>query len=577
MTHQDHLDDSVFYSPIKFRSLFKDPKQPIVEKNLSFNRDIIEVLRSAPENFKLNPDPAKLLSTISQIISSGDQLYTIRSALVLFAFKNCFNIFPYFTSLLTEDTIVYEGTRNHPIFNDIFYQNLSQYPDLMICLIESINFFIKKSTLKYDVVYPIINSIILFNENSNLPIMSQSLNFMEEADVKEEFKSAIKTSYPIIIPYPIKFRDYCEEPLPSLTVNMTVDRAHVLDTIFSIDTFEGALNGKFHIRFENERGIDCGGLSRDFVDIAWKALRDSPLFYKLENNSIWFNYFPNPTPEILHQYKCVGIFLALCIKNKMTIPIRFPLFFYKKLLNRPFNLYDLEFYNKNVARIVQNLLEKRIDSNCFLDMSFPVRQYQQVGRPIEYEFDISRPYPNFVDVTNNLDWEFTPVVEENKFNYVANLVDFIFIFTVQKQWDNFREGFLMVSHSAMLDNSFRLDELDVLISGQIIVEWKKFKENSICSQEQSVKWFWEIFDEWNDQQKFNLLKFISGTSAIPIGGIESVSFSIMDIPYDPNSPYPKSHTCFHRLDLPRYTNKEEEKTILTNIINSVEHMGFGMA
>jgi len=503
-------------------------------------------------------------------------LYIIRSALVLFAFKNCFDIFPYFTSLLSEDTLAYESTGIHSIFNDTFYKNLSKYPDLMLCVIESINHFIRECTLQYEVIYPIIKSIIMFNESSDIPIKSEYLNFMTVESVQERYKNQINLDYSIILPYSIKFDDYCHEPLPSYTIFITVNRAKILDSIFSLDTFEDVPNAKFHITFENEPGIDAGGLTRDFVDISWKELAKSNLFIPIENGYLWFNYFSNPSPEILRQYKCVGFFFALCIKNKLTIPVRFPPFFYKKMKNLPFKLYDLLLYNHDIGESIQNMMTSLVPENTIAELTFLVKEKKD-GEIITHEFDVSQPYPNFVDITDDLDWEVTPLTENNKFDYAVNAVDLIFNFSVEKQWEKFVEGYLMVPHSEMIDKSFRLDELDILVSGQNVINWDAFKRNSVCSSsKRSVKWFWEIFNSWNEQRKLGLLKFVSGTTAIPIGGIESLIFSIDDIPYDSVNPFPRSHTCFCTLDLPMYRTKEEEERILTNIVDSSEFITYGM-
>lgn len=52
-----------------------------------------------------------------------------------------------------------------------------------------------------------------------------------------------------------------------------------------------------------------------------------------------------------------------------------------------------------------------------------------------------------------------------------------------------------------------------------------------------------------------MLHFVTGTGRVPMLGFKYLEsnrgefkpFHIMQVPFDPTNPYPKSHTCFNRL------------------------------
>eukprot|EP00121_Abeoforma_whisleri_P015028 Awhi_evm1s13855 len=73
----------------------------------------------------------------------------------------------------------------------------------------------------------------------------------------------------------------------------------------------------------------------------------------------------------------------------------------------------------------------------------------------------------------------------------------------------------------------------------------------------TVQLFWEVIKSFSNEQRLQLLQFVTGTSSIPFGGFRNL--------YGTNGPQlftiqkitdytllPVSHTCFNRLDLPEY-------------------------
>jgi hypothetical protein len=94
-----------------------------------------------------------------------------------------------------------------------------------------------------------------------------------------------------------------------------------------------------------------------------------------------------------------------------------------------------------------------------------------------------------------------------------------------------------------------------------------------------IEWFWEIVTEYSNEERAKLLQFSTGTSGVPpqgFGYLQSNDGQIRKFTLLCSSEvkvFPRSHTCFNRIDLPIYETKEEMKKYLTLAI-TLESTGF---
>ena len=136
---------------------------------------------------------------------------------------------------------------------------------------------------------------------------------------------------------------------------------------------------------------------------------------------------------------------------------------------------------------------------------------------------------------------------------------------------------------------FSSDELELLINGRPFIDledWKMFTEykEPYNSNHKIVIWFWEILNELSQKELSNLLMFTTGTSRVPFGGFVALEsnrgnvskFTIESIPYVKGTKnFVKAHTCFNRLDIPIFQNKNELKEAI-KFVSSNEIIGFGI-
>ena len=74
----------------------------------------------------------------------------------------------------------------------------------------------------------------------------------------------------------------------------------------------------------------------------------------MDGRSIWFNA---SNTYAVDEYHLIGILLGLAVYNHTLLNIHMPMVFYKKLLNLSTDMSDLEHFDPQLARGLQQLLE----------------------------------------------------------------------------------------------------------------------------------------------------------------------------------------------------------------------------
>lgn len=126
-------------------------------------------------------------------------------------------------------------------------------------------------------------------------------------------------------------------------------------------------------------------------------------------------------------------------------------------------------------------------------------------------------------------------------------------------------------------------ELELLIGGITCVDLADWKKNTdyrgFTESSEQIKWFWSILDDdFDDEQRIRLYQFATGTSRIPVNGFKELQgsdgphkFTIERVP-EAHGQLPCSHTCFNRIDMPEYSDRETLKQKL--VMAMEESSGF---
>lgn len=133
---------------------------------------------------------------------------------------------------------------------------------------------------------------------------------------------------------------------------------------------------------------------------------------------------------------------------------------------------------------------------------------------------------------------------------------------------------------------FDYQELELVLCGVPSIDMEDWKAHTSVSPELEEQgspflgWFWAILETWTDEERARLLQFTTGSSRVPVQGFRGLTsydgrlcqFTLKAVPY-PEHAYPRSHTCFNRMDVPVYPTKAQLEEALSLVIN-MEVTGF---
>lgn len=316
------------------------------------------------------------------------------------------------------------------------------------------------------------------------------------------------------------------------------------------------------VTFRGEKGIDDGGLSREFFYLFCNEAfsPDYGMFRTVDNGKLWF--VDRQSVESMISFKVLGTVLALAMYNNVVLPIRFPRALYRKMLGLNLTMLDLgEIDSALVASFTQ------------------LRELKSTGADIE---DVGLTFSVDVDVLGvakpialKEGGEDIPVTNDTLEEYIALYRDYVLNVSVQDQFNRFLTGYNSVCPES-LRKLFTYDELDLLISGIDVVDWSSIEKyaqyRGYDEESRAVKWFWEIFRDFSDEQKAKFLRFSTGSDRAPVGGLKNVPITLQRS--GDAEKLPVAHTCFNIFQLPDYASRD---VMRRNILIAIEHSeGFGL-
>uniref|UniRef100_A0A8C4E1N6 E3 ubiquitin-protein ligase n=1 Tax=Dicentrarchus labrax TaxID=13489 RepID=A0A8C4E1N6_DICLA len=329
------------------------------------------------------------------------------------------------------------------------------------------------------------------------------------------------------------------------------------------------LRRRLWIIFPGEEGLDYGGVAREwFFLLSHEVL--NPMYCLFEyagkdNYCLQINPASYINPDHLKYFKFIGRFIAMALFHGKFIDTGFSLPFYKRILNKPLALKDLEsidpeFYN-SLMWIKDNDIEE-----CGLEMFF------SVDKEILGEISTHELKPGGGDIQ---------VTEENKEEYIRLVAEWRLSRGVEEQTQAFFEGFNEVLPQQYLQY-FDAKELEVMLCGMQEIDLADWQRNTIyrhyARSSKQIMWFWQFIKEMDNEKRMRLLQFVTGTCRLPVGGFADLmgsngpqKFCIEKVGKE--NWLPRSHTCFNRLDLPPYKSYEQMKEKLMFAIEETE--GFG--
>ena len=348
-----------------------------------------------------------------------------------------------------------------------------------------------------------------------------------------------------------------------LNLTLNIRRDHIIeDTLNEIANPELNLQSKLRIKFKGEQGVDQGGVSKEFFILLIRQIFDpnyGMFNYNNKTRLYWFNHY---SFEPIIKYELIGTIFGLAIYNNTILDVKLPISVYKKLLGIKPSFSDLkecdeELYNNLNYILTQDnpKLEEELDTN------FTV---------------VDDKFGEKIIIPLKPDGEKTMINNMNKEEYVKLYTDWFFNKSIEEYFKSFEKGFYKIFHKSLI-KILTPEELELIICGTQYLDFYELKR--ACQYEdfdpnsESIKYFWEILLDFNEEEKKKFLSFVTGCDRAPIDGLGSLKITVSNGGSDLNQ-LPTAHTCFNNLILPDYKNKEKMKKAIHTAINYSE--GFGL-
>ena len=343
---------------------------------------------------------------------------------------------------------------------------------------------------------------------------------------------------------------------------LKINRENLIeDTLNEISKYYDKLQYPLKVEFLGEEAEDEGGVRKEFFMLVTRKLFDvnyGMFIYNKKTRLFWFNI---NSFESNIKFELIGIILGLALFNGIILDIKFPMAIYKKLLGIEPGLNDLkecdpELYNS--LNFLMNTDDKNLKDS--LDTTFTI-SIDKFGEKITIPLK-----PNGENIMIDF---------ENKNEYVDLYINWFFNESIKEFYNSFEKGFYKV-FDKKLSKILSPQELELIICGTQKLDYNELQKSvryeGYTSDSITIKYFWEILMEFNEEEKKKFLFFVTGCDRAPIDGLGSLPFAISR---NANiNELPSCHTCFNHLILPDYQNKEFMKIKIQTAINYSE--GFGL-
>ncbi|KAL9002648.1 MAG: hypothetical protein Q9188_004428 [Gyalolechia gomerana] len=380
---------------------------------------------------------------------------------------------------------------------------------------------------------------------------------------------------------------------------------------------------------EGEEGVDHGGVQQEFFRIAISEVMnpDYGMFTIDEQSKMaWFR----PCPlEPMYKFELVGLLFSLAIYNGLTLPVNFPLAFYRKLqglqITLPRHIEDgwpvlakglqslLDWSEGDVADVFARTYEFTAEGpglNITVDMQKTGRMDPWVPAHLNPEYccrycateEVKRVFkpedaselPKTADSNDNADGaqsEESPkepdppspasdsatVTNANRKQYVSDYIFWLTDKSIRSQFEAFANNFFTCI-STRAPGILNVRDFKRLVEGTQDISIEDLQ--AITSYDGGYTWdhptirdFWDTVRDFSPEQIRLLLEFVTACDRIPATGMGSVSFSVQRNG-EGDERLPTSLTCYGRLLLPAYSCKEVMREKLCLAIENCK--GFGV-
>ncbi|CAN0088817.1 unnamed protein product, partial [Heterosigma akashiwo] len=262
-----------------------------------------------------------------------------------------------------------------------------------------------------------------------------------------------------------------------------------------------------------KQGTDAGGVGREFWTVATEALfaPERKLWRFSQTDNLTYNIASAAVEdgeEWRKTFQFVGHFLAKAIFDQQVLTVSLTRPLYKHILGVPVSFSDLQFVNKAAHDSLTWMLTNDPE---ILYMDFTV---QGDKGPIELKSGGAE-----IDLT-----------DQNKHEYIKLYTEHLmFSKSYSDALAELLSGFYQIIPPGLL-SVFDFQELELLMCGvpEINVsDWRRHTTytGNLGANRPVSRWFWEVMESFEMEQRSRLLQFVTGTARVPAGGFKNLQAS----------------------------------------------------
>ncbi|XP_014251481.1 E3 ubiquitin-protein ligase HERC2 isoform X1 [Cimex lectularius] len=307
------------------------------------------------------------------------------------------------------------------------------------------------------------------------------------------------------------------------------------------------------VKFVGESVDDCGGgYSESIAEMCDELQNGSlPLLIPTPNgrddtgtNRDCFLLNPHANTALhINMFKFLGMLMGIAIRTGSPLSLNLAEPVWKQLAGIPLTLADLTEIDRDY---IPGLL-------CIRDMNSEDKDLHTLDMPF------SIPSSAGIDVP--LSSCYRRITHSNKHEYIRLALNYRF-HEFDDQIQAVREGMAKVIPVPLL-SLFSGYELETMVCGSPDIPLNLLKSvatyKGVDVTSSLVQWFWEVMEEFTNQERSLFLRFVWGRTRLPrtIADFRGRDFvlQILDKYNPPDHFLPESYTCFFLLKMPRYSSK----------------------
>ncbi|KAJ8735730.1 hypothetical protein PYW07_007350 [Mythimna separata] len=342
------------------------------------------------------------------------------------------------------------------------------------------------------------------------------------------------------------------------SINISVRRTHLYEDAFDKLSPDNEPDLKLKLRVQlinqagaEEAGVDGGGLFREFISELLKSAFDPNrgLFRLTIDNML----YPNPAVHLLYDdfpmhYYFVGRMLGKALYENLLVELPLAEFFLGKLCGcGEADVHALASLDPALHRGLLLLRAHARRDVPDLGLDFTVLT-DDLG-----EQRIEELKPGGANI---------PVTAENRIEYIHLVADYKLNKQIRSQCNAFKRGLVSVVSAEWL-RMFSCRELQLLISGAEVPididDLRRYTQyaGGFSAQHPTVLCFWRVLANFTDDQRRQLLKFVTSCSRPPLLGFKDLQPPFCIQSAGASDRLPSSSTCMNLLKLPEFHTDEQ--------------------